>query len=860
MRLKLVLATACMLISSMACAVPTCRVESAKDLGIARGLPWIVIPQITRPPTIDGTLAKGEWSGASEVADFVVAGSEKPYQYPTKAWIATDGRMLYVGARCGLIDGQPPRAVTKQRDGSVWLDDAVEFYIQSGPGEHYYQFIVNAGGTRYDGRHVYERGVLKPGPSWNVDYKAKTGREKDAWTLEMAIPLFAVELKPDGLRAVRLNICRDGVWPSATWSSLRLAVLNSPQDFGVGVCTFGIPLGTSFDMARVTGWKGVGAFRVQAEKRALVLPGEFEVTANMAMPREILSSNEYFIEPKLIPLLPGGKEGKPIYAGRERVSASGPVKVLIGGMEPGEYKIKVSLSAGPFSGSQEFPVTVRQGLTEPSITGEIVLRDSDWRSDEKISSARAVEHQLTPELLLKTHFWKPVLAFDPTDDETITCMADFKGKLYVGSCTKPSVTDTGSIYTYDPDVDLWEKVFQVNEQGLAQMHVSGDRMYIPGYDANDGDWDLGNVYIHDGEHWIEKRTVPGAIHIYGMVKRRDRIYVSADILGAVPAGMSFKEALDKDLLPIYGRVMSSGDEGETWREEYRGKVQGQDISFMTAFKDQIVVNSGADLIVFDGAKWTPMHLTPRDFFAFDFQVDGDNLLIGTRDGVVIYDGQTLRQSDRMGILGNQMFVRAIEPFGDRMLLAGYHVPGSCVRHGPGTAHYPQTKDGKSIDVSGVLMVAPRKTLYERRGDDDSDWWSRMLWLGMGDLPTSCQAFRGRLYLGSHPNGKVYVLPVLPYGIFDSAPTRLGTGGKLRLWWRAATPPGTSVAFQVRTAASAEELEKKPFAGPDGSPRTYFTTPGQPFESPGGALVQYRAILKTANPALSPYVKEVVITR
>jgi hypothetical protein len=395
------------------------------------------------------------------------------------------------------------------------------------------------------------------------------------------------------------------------------------------------------------------------------------------------------------------------------------------------------------------------------------------------------------------------------------------------------------------------------------MHVSGDRLYIPGYDADDGGWDLGNVYIHDGETWTEKRTVPRAIHIYGMVKRQDRIYVSADIIDAPPPGISFEEALSKDQLACYGRVMSSGDEGETWREEYRGEFQGQDISLMAVFKDKIVVNARGGLVVFDGEKWTPMGLTPRTFFVYDFQVDGDNLLIGTPDGVAIYDGHTLRQSDRMGMLGHQMFVRAIEPFGDYLALAGYQIAGTYRSHGPGTVRYPYLKDKDSVGVGGSLALMPRRILYERQGiDDDSTdwWWNKVKWIKPPELLTACQAFRGRLYFGSHPSGRVYVLPVLPYGIFDSAPSRVETGGKLRLWWRAATPAGTSVAFQIRTASTAEELEKRPFAGPDGSARTYFTTLGQPFESPSSALVQYRAILKTDSPALSPYVKEVVITR
>jgi hypothetical protein len=263
----------------------TCRVEPLEDAKVAPGLPWIIIPHVANPPKIDGTLAQGEWDRAAVTREFIQAGTGKPFAYTTKAWLAVDGKRLYVGARCGLISEKEPSAVVTRRDGEVWFDDSVEFFIQPGRAEHYYQFIVNAIGTRYDGRHIFEKGLLRSVHTWNTDYQARTGREKDAWTLEMAIPLSAIELKPDGLRAVRLNICRDGASPGGTWSPLPTAMYHSPKDFGVGICTFGVPLGRRFDMAQVTGWKRLGVFRMEAKKRSVLLPGEFELTAHIALPQ-----------------------------------------------------------------------------------------------------------------------------------------------------------------------------------------------------------------------------------------------------------------------------------------------------------------------------------------------------------------------------------------------------------------------------------------------------------------------------------------------------------------------------------------------------------------------------------------------
>ncbi|MCJ7751003.1 MAG: hypothetical protein MUQ65_07890, partial [Armatimonadetes bacterium] len=225
-------------------------------------------------------------------------------------------------------------------------------------------------------------------------------------------------------------------------------------------------------------------------------------------------------------------------------------------------------------------------------SGPVVLDDQDWRGPDLVAEADGIEHNLISSLLLYTEMAEPVFLFDPTDDETVTTITDFHGKLYLGSCPHPSETDTGSVFTYDPETHIWEKVFQVNEQGLVRLEVYGDRLYIPGYDANDGDWDLGNIYVHDGESWVEHRTVPRAVHIYGRAVSRGRIYVSADVFEEPPPGKSVEEAYKEDLLGIYGRVMSSADGGLTWREEHRGQDVGQDVGFMTVFDDRLIVNAG----------------------------------------------------------------------------------------------------------------------------------------------------------------------------------------------------------------------------------------------------------------------------
>jgi len=82
----------------------------------------------------------------------------------------------------------------------------------------------------------------------------------------------------------------------------------------------------------------------------------------------------------------------------------------------------------------------------------------------------------------------------------------------------------------------------------------------------------------------------------------------------------------------------------------------------------------------------------------------------------------------------------------------------------------------------------------------------------------------------------------------------------RISWQADTPEGTSVRFQVRSAADADggPGDWTPFAGPDGSPDSYFMTSGAalPALHAGHQWLQYRLVLATTRPAVTPEVREV----
>lgn len=99
------------------------------------------------------------------------------------------------------------------------------------------------------------------------------------------------------------------------------------------------------------------------------------------------------------------------------------------------------------------------------------------------------------------------------------------------------------------------------------------------------------------------------------------------------------------------------------------------------------------------------------------------------------------------------------------------------------------------------------------------------------------------------------------GIYTSAP--FDTGGRAyfgTMQWTGLAPPGTSLRFQMRTADSDEKLADCAFAGPDGTPSTFYERSKTPMNSlhNGTRWMQYRAYLHGASRAGSPLLGGVTV--
>ena len=113
--------------------------------------------------------------------------------------------------------------------------------------------------------------------------------------------------------------------------------------------------------------------------------------------------------------------------------------------------------------------------------------------------------------------------------------------------------------------------------------------------------------------------------------------------------------------------------------------------------------------------------------------------------------------------------------------------------------------------------------------------------------------------GSHyrNHGNAYTRE--PQESYVSPPFDMGARTAERIHWLADAPPPSKLRFQLRWAATAEELTQAEWTGPGGAD-TYFEQSGQPVSIPPGDArwLQYRAVFVSPYGCRSPRLREVLV--
>lgn len=180
------------------------------------------------PPVIDGEVAGDPaWEGVPSATDFTLLGKPDTLAgQPTEAKLLYDDTHLYVAFICH--EERMDRLVTRVAvpDGPVWEDDCVEVFLApfADPGR-YYHFLVNAAGVLRDERVKDE--------TWQSGAQAAAQKRERSWSVELAIPLAALQLDETVGSTWRLNFCR-GTRAHDEFSSWApcAETFHEPESFG----------------------------------------------------------------------------------------------------------------------------------------------------------------------------------------------------------------------------------------------------------------------------------------------------------------------------------------------------------------------------------------------------------------------------------------------------------------------------------------------------------------------------------------------------------------------------------------------------------------------------------------------------
>ena len=152
----------------------------------------LVALKAKKPVKVDGRLDEAVWKKAPSTGPFQDAYNGSALPYKTEARVAWDQRHLYIAFECQDSDifSEP-----KERDAKLWLQDAVEIFIDANQdGQDYLELQASPRGTIFDSyfpRHRQGQADFNSGLKVAVAVQGTLNKRDDEdkrWIVEMALP------------------------------------------------------------------------------------------------------------------------------------------------------------------------------------------------------------------------------------------------------------------------------------------------------------------------------------------------------------------------------------------------------------------------------------------------------------------------------------------------------------------------------------------------------------------------------------------------------------------------------------------------------------------------------------------------
>ena len=179
------------------------------------------LPKGTPQPRIDGDLTDPAWQKTKPLQPLLALASHpSKLKATTEARVTYDNAALFVAVRCDEPAIKRMNIVGKEHDDDIWAGEDMEVQVcVPGKTSPFYHFMVNPRNVRWDGLQK-AGGVDKSyDPEWQ--HAVRVGPK--AWTVEMAIPWAAMDMKaPQPGAVLRANVCRQRRWARelSAWSPM----------------------------------------------------------------------------------------------------------------------------------------------------------------------------------------------------------------------------------------------------------------------------------------------------------------------------------------------------------------------------------------------------------------------------------------------------------------------------------------------------------------------------------------------------------------------------------------------------------------------------------------------------------------
>ena len=158
--------------------------------------------------------------------------------YKTLMYAGCDNKYLYFS----FVNYEPEikrlkSACTKKDIGRIWMDDCIIMFLSPDPKKRgeCYQFIINAKGVTWDGRHGFRKS-RDIDLSWNSRIKARSIIKDNRWILEIKIPLRDIGIR-GSKKTIAANFYRGRVTTGpqtfTCWSPIIKGDLFAPKRFGI---------------------------------------------------------------------------------------------------------------------------------------------------------------------------------------------------------------------------------------------------------------------------------------------------------------------------------------------------------------------------------------------------------------------------------------------------------------------------------------------------------------------------------------------------------------------------------------------------------------------------------------------------